>query len=257
MLPPARRRGPAAWAAWWCMLLLLAALAAPEALVNTLPEVLLSPPKPLSPDAPSLSGLVDPATTSSKPMAMVGYISPKGWALQEFIAMTHASWSYLQHINGGFKIDIFAFASPQWEPDLSKLCTTVDLDRDFATYADPSSACYAIYYPEPPDSIWHGYPFINNIHFFIDPRVQKILTSRYGLVMKSDFDTFLTPALLRARPKQFSFGIQVSPQLLPSQPHPSSPPHAHQPTISDPPDSPLTSSTQRSCSSTSSRRNMP
>jgi hypothetical protein len=36
MLPPARRRGPAAWAAWWCMLLLLAALAAPEALVDSL-----------------------------------------------------------------------------------------------------------------------------------------------------------------------------------------------------------------------------
>lgn len=56
--------------------------------------------------------------------------------------------------------------------------------------------------------LWSRYPFINNVHFFADERVAQALTSYYSLIMKSDFDTFLTPGFVSHVPEQLTFGIQ-------------------------------------------------
>ena len=52
------------------------------------------------------------------------------------------------------------------------------------------------------------YPFINNVHFFADQRVASALTFHYSLIMKSDFDTFLTPGFMEHAPERLTFGIQ-------------------------------------------------
>jgi hypothetical protein len=84
----------------------------------------------------------------------------------------------------------------------------LDLDADFSTAWQPSEPqCFAIIYPVPPDHIWKGYPFINNVHFFADRRVSNILSSHYSLVIKSDFDAFLTPGFVsRQSWKKLTFG---------------------------------------------------
>lgn len=185
-------------------------VASAEPRVQQLPSSLLLPPEPVPPDAPILSGLMqhDPALLGLKPRAVLGYVSDKGWALLEFLAMMHASWRHLMAdpATGGVQLDIFAFTHPAWADVLSNVCTVLDLDEVFRRR--PSPTCYVIIYPVPPQHIWHGYPYINNVHFFADGRVASILTSHYGYVMKSDFDTYLTPALLRHTPSRLLFGIQ-------------------------------------------------
>lgn len=47
-----------------------------------------------------------------------------------------------------------------------------------AAYDPKRSQCFAIPYPPPDDATWHGYPFINNVHFFADDRVAGFLKVR-------------------------------------------------------------------------------
>jgi hypothetical protein len=105
------------------------------------------------------------------------------WALNEFVCMIHASWRYLSRASST-KMDLFAFSHPRWaNGPLSRLCTPVDLDEPFARYADVDSHCYVIFYPEPPSEIWHGYPFINNVHMFADERVRCVFVLVVGVCL--------------------------------------------------------------------------
>ncbi len=146
-----------------------------------------------------------------RPRAVLGYVSETDWAFKEFYAMTYASWHQNTVFRLGIhKVDIFVFVHPsKWAAHVAAFCTPLDLDAEFDKVYNPKiSQCFAITYPPPPHSIWFGYPFINNVHFFADPRVQRILTQHYGYAMKTDFDTFLSPAIATHFPEVFTFGVQ-------------------------------------------------
>ncbi|KAG1665442.1 hypothetical protein FOA52_005784 [Chlamydomonas sp. UWO 241] len=193
--------------AWWLLVALALALSCVRGAsvpVNGLPANLLSPPVPLDPGAPVISSTIDLFTVPKRPRAVLGYMSDKDWALSEFVCMHHASWRYLSRASKT-KIDLFAFSHPGWATSaLSRLCTPVDLDKPFVP--ETHSHCYVIYYPVPPPEIWHGYPFINNVHFFADERVRAMITTNYGYVMKTDFDTFLAPMFPVVVPERLIFG---------------------------------------------------
>ena len=66
---------------------------------------------------------------------------------------------------------------------------------------DPNrSQCFAAVWPPPDAGTWHGYPFINNVAMLADPSVSAHLQYHYGMAMKTDFDTFLSPAFLHFWP---------------------------------------------------------
>eukprot|EP00955_Chlamydomonas_euryale_P086486 364218-Chlamydomonas_euryale.AAC.6 len=97
----------------------------------------------------------------------------------EFLSFMHTSWRFSTK-NRNTKLDLFAFAHPRWEKEVSRLCTVLDLDAPFEGFTDVHSQCFVVFYPPPPEEIWHGYPFINNVHFFADDRVAAIMTRHYG-----------------------------------------------------------------------------
>ncbi len=178
-----------------------------------LPRELLTNPPPVDASAlPRLAGrIIDRDVLMRRPRAVVGYVSDGAWAFQEFVTMTHASWRMMPALHGsgqqhnhnqqqqqqsGLKMDLIVFAHPKWSDSCQQLCLPVDLDVGLeGIFNSTQSQCFAVSYVPPPTAIWHGYPFINNVHFFADPRVQRMLIKHYGYAMKTDFDTFLSPAI--------------------------------------------------------------
>jgi hypothetical protein len=176
--------------------------------------LLLHAPPQIDPDLPKIHGIVNRSTARSPDMrrAVVGYLSDKDWATLEFLSMIHASFRYLTSsgIKGSQEMDLIVFAHPRWGLQvLPQVCTAIDLDDldDFQPKGKPPQ-CYVVAYPLPPHEIWHGYEFVNNVHFFADPRVSSLLTSNYEELMKTDFDCFLTPHLMAFEPDRITFGIQ-------------------------------------------------
>lgn len=184
--------------------------------VNKLPAILHYVPPKIDPDLPKIPGIfnrgqTDDASDDDARRAIVGYFSDKDWATLEFLSMIKASFLYLtsQGLKGSRAMDLLVFAHPRGLQILSQLCTVLDLD-DLASFHPRGKKphCYVIPYPPPPQKIWHGYEFVNNVHFFADPRVSSLLTSNYEELMKTDFDCFLTPHLMRFVPERITFGIQ-------------------------------------------------
>jgi hypothetical protein len=175
-----------------------------------LPDYLMQIPPMIASGEKALPGAVSEDSVH-RPRAVLGYISEREWALVEFITMTYSSWTHLvsKETRPKLKVDIYAFSHPRWFDQLSRLCTVLDLDTDFESqWIEQHSQCFVIFYPAPPNAIWHSYPYINNVHFFSDERVAEVLKQHYGLIMKSDFDTFLTPGFLSFKPDHLFFGIQ-------------------------------------------------
>ena len=182
--------------------------------VNKLPHHLLHAPPKIEPDLPKIDSSLKLSSDGEVRRAIVGYLSDKDWSTVEFLAMIHASFRYLTSSasskSKGIQMDLIVFAHPRWGLQvLPQLCTPLDLDSldDFKPRERPPT-CYVIPYPLPPHEIWHGYEFVNNVHFFSDPRVSSLLTSNYEELMKTDFDCFLTPHFLAYKPEQITFGIQ-------------------------------------------------
>ena len=179
------------------LLLLCASLAAAAAaggrlVENQLPDVLLKPPIPLRPSHPRLSSAtVAQQQLRQKPRVVAGYLSDAPWAFTEFLTMTFASWMHLSQLSQAEglgsaphrKIDLLVFADDKWRQQLGSICQALDLSAAHSagyqgTFTQ-TSQCFAVLYPVPPDSIWHGYPFINNVHFFADPLVAHFFEN-YG-----------------------------------------------------------------------------
>eukprot|EP00195_Chlamydomonas_chlamydogama_P006615 CAMPEP_0202903444 /NCGR_PEP_ID=MMETSP1392-20130828/24466_1 /ASSEMBLY_ACC=CAM_ASM_000868 /TAXON_ID=225041 /ORGANISM="Chlamydomonas chlamydogama, Strain SAG 11-48b" /LENGTH=389 /DNA_ID=CAMNT_0049590625 /DNA_START=8 /DNA_END=1177 /DNA_ORIENTATION=+ len=184
----------------------------PAFVTKVLPPNLLEAPSRPDPGIPPLSGIIaNPEELKLRPRVLVGYISDKEWAMIEFVAMTHASWRYITGLSKA-KIDLLVFTHQKWAPQVNMICSNLelneDVDKTFKGMLQDQSQCFVVSYPPPPQEIWHGYPFINNVHFFVDDRVASILKQHYGYVMKTDFDTFLTPAFLNFFPTKLTFGVQ-------------------------------------------------
>jgi hypothetical protein len=102
------------------LLHLLIQLASSSALINTLPDYLLSAPAPLDPETiEPLHGTI-PDEAGRGPRAVLGYVSDKDWAFLEFLSMTHASWLFLSSQSSSHaaasrppRIDIWAFSHPR------------------------------------------------------------------------------------------------------------------------------------------------
>lgn len=82
------------------------------------------------------------------------------------------------------------------------------LQRDAETWSDlldlDTAQCFVIVLPPPDANQWHGYPFINNVHFAASPEVEEFLTENYGYAIKTDFDTFLSPSLFHFWPDRWA-----------------------------------------------------
>jgi hypothetical protein len=119
-------------------------------------------------EASRLSGLIpDRDSLSTKPRVVVGYLSDKDWALVEFICMLHASWRHtVANANPrGRKVDLLIFTDLRWSSALAKVCKPLNLRKAAAKKLKPHSQCFFVHYPTPAKEVWHGYPFINNVHY--------------------------------------------------------------------------------------------
>ncbi|EFJ49442.1 hypothetical protein VOLCADRAFT_117238 [Volvox carteri f. nagariensis] len=105
-----------------------------------------------------------------RPRVIFGYLSEKDWAFTEFLCFMHASWRYVASLAEptGYVLDLMVLSDQRWLPQ--------------------------------------GYPFVASYHFLADPRVTQMLVSNYGYPMKTDFDCFITQALIQHFPQQFEVG---------------------------------------------------
>jgi hypothetical protein len=150
----------------------------------------------------------DVADLISRPRAVVGYLSDQSWSFMEFLCMMHASWTLVSNAaSQRVRIDLIVFHGELHLKQIQAICNPIDLESFELNPSDKKPMCYSVLYPTPPDPLWHGYPFINNVHFFGDNAVARLLYS-YGYVMKSDFDVFLTPSFEDFTPTSFTFGLQ-------------------------------------------------
>lgn len=122
----------------------------------------------------------------------MGYLADKDWSFVEFLCMMHASWRFIKLYGDPqrLQVDLLVFAHPRWASELSKICRPLGpADMHAERLPSDTSQCYSVVYPQPPPDVWHGYPFINNVHMFADPLFAGYLQRHYGYVMKTDFDS--------------------------------------------------------------------
>jgi hypothetical protein len=97
--------------------------------VELLPAILTKQPALPSPIPPPVSGAISKELIN-EPRAVIGYISDKPWALQEFLCMLHASWNYLNETPEAQdkKVDLLVFVDEKWAEPLSAICERVSLE---------------------------------------------------------------------------------------------------------------------------------
>lgn len=160
------------------------------------------------------------------PRAIVGYISEKEWAFIEFLCFMHASWRYVTSMAAptGMRLDLVVFSEARWLREAASICEPLEVPGAGAagdqaaqeaaalekiSSKGSTSTCWVVYYPKPPASVWHNYPFIQTVHFLADPRVGRLLTASYGYLLKTDLDCFITATLIHHFPQQLEVGHMV------------------------------------------------